>query len=220
VGEGAVTVLVVDDHPIVRRGLAALLIGERWVREVVEAATVREAQASAVTTRPDVALLDLGLPDGDGMSLIPHLRRVVPRCALLVLTMTKDDEVVGAALAAGTNGYVLKDSAPEVILGAIRTVLDGGLVLGPDVPVSALHGARRTTVPPPLDRLTPTELRILGMVGRGARNGEIAAALGISEKTVRNRLTSVLAAIGATDRVQAALTARDAGLHRLPDPEP
>ena len=212
------TVLLVDDHPIVRRGLAALLGIEPWVGAVLEAATVREGHERAVAGRPDVAIVDLGLPDGDGLALLPRLRRAVPACAQLVLTMTNDPAVVRACLAAGANGYLLKDTPPATIVLGVQTVLDGGLVLGPEVSAAALQPAPsgRSALPAPLDRLTPTELRILGMVGTGSTNAAIAAALGIAEKTVRNRLTSILSTIGATGRVQAALIARDAGLTARP----
>jgi DNA-binding NarL/FixJ family response regulator len=206
------TVLVVDDHPIVRRGITALLSVEPWVARVVEATTVRRALEVAVTDRPDVAVVDLGLPDGDGLDLLPRLRRAVPDCALLVLTMAREEATVRACLAAGARGYLLKDSDPTVIVSSIHAVLDGGLVLGPDVSTAAVHG-EPADLPLPLARLSPTELRMLAMVARGARNAEIAAELDVAEKTVRNRLTRVLAAIGAADRVQAALIARDAGLH-------
>lgn len=213
---GAV-VLVVDDHPIVRRGLAALLAVESWVARVVEAAGVREGHERAVTERPDVAVVDLNLPDGDGLDLLPRLRRAVPGCGLLVLTMSRDESVVRACLAAGAAGFVLKDTEPPAIVRSVRAVLDGDLVLGPQVAAAALRPAP-ARLAPPLDRLTPTELRILGLVARGTGNAAIAGALGVAEKTVRNRLSAILVTIGAADRVQAALLGRDAGLHRLAEP--
>lgn len=206
------TVLLVDDHPIVRRGLAALLGTEPWVGRVVEAAGVREAQERATVERPDVAVVDLGLPDGDGLTLLPRLRRTVPGCALLVLTMSREEATVRACLAAGAGGYVLKDTDPGAIVRSVRAVLDGDLVLGAEV-TRALHAPGPAALPPPLDRLTPTEVRILGMVARGMSNPAVAARLGVAEKTVRNRLSAILGSIGAADRVQAALIARDAGLH-------
>lgn len=209
---GGAVVLVVDDHPIVRRGLVALLAAEPWVGQVVEATTVDEGLAAAVTARPDAAVVDLQLPDGTGLDLIPRLRRAVPGCRPLVLTMTQDPDTVRACMAAGAAGFLLKDTPSTTILAALRTVLDGGVVLGPDVSPTAL-GPRSTVLPPPFDRLSPTEIRLLGLVARGALNSEIAVRLGISTKTVRNRLTAILNTIGARDRVQAALMAREAGLH-------
>jgi len=215
--EPGATVLVVDDHPIVRRGLAALLQVEPWAGRVVEAATVRAAHELAVTERPDVVVLDLGLPDGDGLELLPRLRRAVPGCAVLVLTMTNDDAMVRACLDAGANGYVLKETEPTAIVRSVRAVLDGGLVLGPAVAAGALS---RTgpALPPRLAQLDPTELRILGWVGQGANNAQIARALEVTEKTVRNRLSAILPRIGAADRVQAVLIAREAGLHQSVPP--
>jgi DNA-binding NarL/FixJ family response regulator len=216
-GAGAATILLVDDHPLVRRGLAAMLGLEGWVGRVVEAASVREGAAVAVTEAVDVAVVDLGLPDGDGVELVRRLRKA-PGCPVLVLTMSRDDGTVRACLAAGARGYVLKDSPPDAVVRAARTVLDGGLVLGPEVARAALPAgspARPARLPPPLDRLSPTDLRLLGLVARGRTNPRIAAELGVAEKTVRNRVSALLAALGVEDRVQAALLARDKGL--LPD---
>ena len=150
----AATVLVVDDHPVVRRGLAAMLGLEDWVGRVVEAGSVREGAAVGATERADVAVVDLGLPDGDGVELVRRLRRA-PGCPVLVLTMTRDEGVVRACLAAGAGGYLLKDSPPDAVVRAARTVLDGGLVLGPEVARAALPTGRPARLPAPLDRLSP-----------------------------------------------------------------
>lgn len=205
-------VLLVDDHPLVRHGLRLLLEAEPWVDRVVEAATAGEAARLATTARPDVAVVDLGLPDSDGVELIRLLRRVVPECRTLVLTMTRDEASVRACLAAGAAGYMLKDTAPRAVVNAIRTVLDGGLVLGPRVTAGPAGAGRDGPLPPPLDRLAPHDIQLLTLLAEGNRNGEIARALGISEKTVRNRLSGILARLGVADRVQAALLARDKGL--------
>ncbi|BBH68630.1 DNA-binding response regulator [Actinoplanes sp. OR16] len=211
-----VTVLIVDDHPLVRRGLAAVLDLEPWVGRSVEASTSAEGERLAIAEQPGVAVIDLGLPDGSGLDLIHRLRRAVPSCAVLVLTMTRDDGLVRGCLAAGASGYVLKDSTPEVVLNALRTVADGGLVLGPRVGgPAALGPGRPAAMPPPLDRLQPRDLRLLSLVAEGRSNGQIARVMGISEKTVRNRLSGVLTTLGVADRVQAALLARE---HGLPPP--
>jgi DNA-binding NarL/FixJ family response regulator len=205
------TVLVVDDHPVVRRGLAAMLGIEDWVGRVVEAGSVREGAVVGATERVDVAVVDLGLPDGDGVELVRRLRRS-PGCPVLVLTMTRDEGVVRACLAAGAGGYVLKDSPPDAVIRAARTVLDGGLVLGPEVAGAALPTARTAPLPAPLDRLSPADLRLLTLLAEGRTNTRIAAELGVAEKTVRNRVSSLLGLLGVEDRVQAALLAREKGL--------
>lgn len=208
----AAVVLLVDDHPVVRRGLAAMLGGVSWVGGLIEAGTVAEALRLGVLEKPDAAVVDLGLPDGDGVSLIRRLRHAVPDCAVLVLTMTHDDATVQACLAAGATGYLLKESAPDALLPALRTVLDGGLVLGPRVATTALGGTRRT-VPPPFDLLSPRELQHVGLLAAGLSGGQIADRLNVTEKTVRNQMAAILAKLGIGDRVRLALLARDAGLH-------
>ena len=209
---GSALVLLVDDHPVVRRGLAAMLNGEPWVTRLVEAGTVADALKVAVLEKPDAAVVDLGLPDGDGVSLIRRLRHAVPGCAVLVLTMTQDDATVQACLAAGATGYLLKESAPDALLPALRTVLDGGLVLGPQVATGALSGVRRT-VPASFDLLSPRELQHVGLLAAGLSAAQIADVLNVTEKTVRNQMAAILAKLGIADRVRVALLARDAGLH-------
>jgi DNA-binding NarL/FixJ family response regulator len=202
------TVLFVDDHPLVRHGLRVLLDAEPWVGRVVEAGTARQAAQLAVAERPDVAVVDLGLPDEDGLELVRRLRRTVPECPVLVLTMTRSESLVRECLDAGAAGYVLKETAPRAVVTAIRAVLDGGVVLGPEVTVRSTAAP----LPAPLDRLVPYDVRLLTLVATGYRNGEIARTMGISEKTVRNRLSGILVQLGVADRVQAVLLARDKGL--------
>jgi two-component system, NarL family, nitrate/nitrite response regulator NarL len=208
--------MIVDDHPVLRHGLAALLETEPWVGHIVGASTVAEATELVVIERPQLAVVDLGLPDGDGVELIRRLRRSVPECAVLVLTMTSEESAVRASLDAGASGYVLKSSPPLTIVRAVQTVADGGLVLGPGVTPSGLDGQNEAKLPPPLDRLAPHDVRLLALVAEGRSNPEIARVLGLSEKTVRNRLSVILIKLGVADRVQAALLARDKGLIAAP----
>lgn len=206
-------VLVVDDHPVVRRGLAALLGAEPWVERVLEADSVARAEELASLHQISVAVVDVGLPDGDGIDLTRRLRKAQPRTAVLVLTMTADPDLARDALAAGASGFLVKETDPEVLLGAIRTVRDGGLVIGPHLPE-----ARRVIadpvheVPRPFDRLTPRELQTVRLVAAGAGNAEIARRLSVSDKTVRNQLSNILVKVSAADRVQLAMLARDHGL--------
>lgn len=207
---GGAVVLLVDDHPVVRRGMASLLSLEPWISRLVEVGSVGEALRTATTDRPDAAVVDLALPDGDGVSLIRRLRRVAPECVVLVLTMTRDEATVQACLEAGASGYLLKDSAPDSLVPSLRTVAEGGIVLGPHVSPGTLRTLRR--VPPPFDVLTPRELRHVGLLASGLSSAQIAERLDVTEKTARNQMAAILAKLGVADRVQVALLARDAGL--------
>ncbi len=179
---------------------------------LIEAGTIAEALSTVVIDRPDAAVVDLGLPDGDGVSLIRQLRRVAPECVVLVLTMTDDEATVQACLEAGATGYLLKDSAPESLVPALRTVLEGGVVLGPQVAPGVLTPVRRR-VPPPFDVLTPRELHLVELLASGLPSPQMARQLDVTEKTVRNQMSAILTKLGVADRVQAAILAREAGLH-------
>lgn len=207
-------VLVVDDHPVVRGGLVALMSTLDWVARTVEADGVARAVEVAETHRPDLAVVDLGLPDGDGIDLTRRLRTLAPEVRVLVLTMSSSGDSAREALAAGASGYVLKETAPEVLLGALRTVADGGLVLGPNVGGGDLLGGEATqgAAPAPFDRLSPRELQLVRLVAAGRSNAEIARRMSLADKTVRNQVSSILTRTGAADRVQLALLARDTRL--------
>ena len=131
------TVLVVDDHPVVHRGMSALLAGVDWVGRTVIAQSVAEALAQATTHRPDLAVVDIRLPDGNGVEVVRQLGRIVPGCRALVLTMDAEPDTVRRAMDAGAAGYLLKDCEPELILDALSTLRHGGLVLG----AARAHGA-------------------------------------------------------------------------------
>ncbi|WP_068322662.1 response regulator transcription factor [Janibacter terrae] len=215
-GEGTTAghvVLVVDDHPVVRNGLTALLAGLPWVARTVEAESVVSALDVAGQHAPSLAVVDLGLPDGDGIDLTRRLRALLPDVRVLVLTMTSSGDSARAALGAGASGYVLKETAPDVLLGALRTVADGGLVLGPDVGSGELLGeGTKGGVPAPFARLSPRELQLVRLVAAGRSNAEIARRMSLADKTVRNQVSSVLSRTGAADRLQLALLARETGL--------
>jgi two-component system nitrate/nitrite response regulator NarL len=215
---GGVTVLMVDDHPVLRHGLGALLTAEDWVGRVVEAGTAAEGARLAVLERPRLAVVDLGLPDSRGVGLITRIHQTVPDCAIVVLTMTKEDAAVEACLSAGARGYLRKDTPPQGL--ALRTAAEGGTVLGPGIGVDALgrgsgSGSGRGSkgeLAAPLNRLSPRDLTVLRLLGEGRGNSEIARQLQVSEKTVRNRLSTIYSLLGVADRVQAALLAREQGL--------
>lgn len=207
-------VLIVDDHPVVRRGLRAMLEDEEWVESVAEASNVEQAVRGAVSHKAQVVAMDINLPDGDGIEATRRIVTLCPGVRVLIVTLYDDKDKVARALKAGARGYVLKDTEPDTIVDALRTVADGGVVLGPKVgpEVLATLQAGPADLPPPFDKLTPQERKILAGLVRGASNAEIGRSLGLHEKTVRNYLTGVFEKLGVDSRVQAALRARDAGI--------
>lgn len=207
-------VLIVDDHPVVRRGLRTMLEGEPWVTDIFEAATTAEAISLAVSQRVQVIAMDVALPDGDGVEATQRIMQSCPDVKILMLTMANDEDVVSRSLRAGARGYVLKDTDPDAIVDALRTVAQGGVVLGPGIGPAMLASLHRrpAELPPPFNQLTPRERDILSRLASGDSNARIARHFGLSEKTVRNQLSGIFAKLGVADRVQAALRARDVGL--------
>jgi DNA-binding NarL/FixJ family response regulator len=201
-------VLLVDDHEVVRRGLRDLLGSERDIDVVAEAGTVAEALAQAEATHPDVALVDMRLPDGDGVTLCRRLRAADgPRC--LVLTAFDDEQALVAAIEAGASGYLLKQVRGQDLVTAVREVAAGRSLLDPVTTARVLARIRRGTEPDQLDALTERERRVLDLIGEGLSNREIAQRLFLAEKTVKNYVTSVLSKLGMQRRAQAiALIAR------------
>lgn len=207
-------VLIVDDHPVVRRGLRAMLEGEPWVEQVSDAATMADAIREAISGQVHVIAMDVALPDGDGVEATRRILLGLPDAKVLMLTMSDDEDVVARAMRAGAKGYVLKDTDPDTVVDALRTVAAGGVVFGPRIGPALLTTLRRTpaSLPPPFDQLTTREREILARLSSGDSNAQIARHLGVSEKTVRNQLSMVFSKLGIADRVQAALLARDAGI--------
>jgi DNA-binding NarL/FixJ family response regulator len=208
-------VLLVDDHPVVLKGLQRMLEGEAWVAEVTEARTVADAVRAAVTQRIQVVAMDVALPDGDGVEATRRILQARPDVKVLMLSMTDDEDVVERALRAGARGYVRKDTDPDTVIDALRAVASGGVVLGPKVGATLLTSLQRApaTLPPPFDQLTARERDILARLVCGDTNALIARHLGVSEKTVRNQMTSVLTKLGVPDRTHAALLAHRAGIN-------
>lgn len=204
--EAAPSTLVVDDHPVVRRRLVALLEGEAWAGTIREAASVGEALSLLHAAPPTVAVVDLRLPDGAGTAVIRALTAYVPGCRSVVLTMEADARLVRSALDAGATGYLLKDAPPEELLDGLRAAAAGGVVLGRRVTPA---GTDRTSVGGPFRHLSPREVRISGLVATGATNPDIAARLGISEKTVRNQVSAIAAKLGTSGRVGITILARE-----------
>lgn len=207
------TVMVVDDHPVFRRGLRGLLEDAPWVGRVVEAGSAEEAVRTAVVEQVDVVAMDLVLPHGSGLEATTAICRARPRTAVLILTMSKDRALPAQLLAAGARGYLLKEVDGDLIVDALHAVGRGALVLGPDVGLPGLPGGTSPNAEPSLlDTLTPREQELLAELSSGRTNAQIGRRLRLSEKTVRNLLSAVYAKIGVTDRTQAAIVAHDAGL--------
>ncbi|MGL5809642.1 MAG: response regulator, partial [Nocardioides sp.] len=207
-------VLVVDDHPVVRRGLRVTLESEPWVTEVREATTAAEAVREAVAARPDLIVMDLRLPDDSGIEATRRILKAVPEAVVLVLTMDADEADVAAALKAGARGFLLKDLDADDLVSALRAVACGSLVLGAEAGrmLTAQTSPAGRTLPEPLDRLTERELEMLTMLANSQSTAGIARALGVSEKTIRNQFTGLFGKLGVADRVQAALLAQRLGL--------
>jgi DNA-binding NarL/FixJ family response regulator len=207
-----IRVVLADDHPVVRRGLTAMLRSTEDIDVVGEAVDGREAVRAAVTLRPDVLVLDINMPGLDGVAAAAEIRKAAPTVGILMLTMLDDDESVRAALAAGASGYALKGDPAERIVRAIHAVADGDTVLAAGVARSVLDGSRTPGPSGPLAGLTPRELRILELLADGLTTLAISRKLGVATKTVSNTLSTIFAKLGVGNRTEAALLARRAGL--------
>lgn len=203
-----ITVLLVDDHPIVRTGLAALFARRDDVEVVAEASSGEEAVALAAELRPDVVLCDLRLGAGmDGVTTTRALLSRHPAPAVVILTTFDRDAEILAAIEAGAAGYLLKDSPPEAIVAALRQAAAGQLVFTPGIEQRVVEGMRWPRV-----RLTDRELEVLRLLDSGASNREIAKALFVSEATVKTHLVHIFEKLGVESRAKAIAAARASGL--------
>jgi DNA-binding NarL/FixJ family response regulator len=207
-------VVLADDHPVVRDGLAALLASVPGIDVVATAGTGREAVRAVVTQRPDVAVLDIQMPELDGVGATGELARTAPEVAVLVLTMFDDDDSVFAALRAGAAGYVLKGAPQEEIVRAIRAVAAGDAIFGPGIARRVLRhlGGGRAAVSQPFPELTAREREVLELLAAGLSTGAIGSRLGLAPKTVNNHASAVFAKLHVEGRAQAVERARRAGL--------
>lgn len=205
-----IRVLLADDHPVVRHGLAALLGTFDGVEVVGHAADGAEVIREVLLTGPDVVVMDLRMPGVDGVQATGRILRDRPGTAVLVLTMFADDLLVGEALHAGARGYLLKGAEQDEIERAIRTVAAGGAIMSPAVATRVLK--RISPSGGALPALTAREREVLELLASGAPNGTIAAALGLAPKTVANHLSAILLKLGVSSRGEAIAAARDAGL--------
>ena len=208
-----IRVLIADDHPIVREGLEAVLSMQPDIEIIGEAADGEEAVRKTLELRPDVVAMDLRMPRKDGLTAISEISLTLPEVRILVLTSFEDDESVFAAIKAGALGFVLKDSATDQLLHAIRAVYQGESVLHPAIARKVLQEIKRPSSPTSAgDSLTPREIEVLEHLAEGRSNREIAAELGINVRTVATHVRSILDKLHLANRTQAALYASQRGI--------
>jgi DNA-binding NarL/FixJ family response regulator len=198
-------VFLLDDHEIVRRGVRELLEAEPDIAVVGEAGTAESALARIPALRPDVAILDIRLPDGDGVSVCREIRSMMPEVACLMLTSFGDDEALFDAIMAGAAGYVLKQIRGTDLVGAVRTIASGESLLDPEAASRVMRRMREQAVRrDPLAELTGQERRILELIGEGLTNRQIGERMFLAEKTVKNYVSALFAKLGMERRTQAA----------------
>lgn len=211
-----IRIVVVDDHGVIRDGLRAALETRPDLQVVGEAATGNDGVAVVEATTPDVVIMDLNLPDIDGVTATRRIVASGSSSRVLVLTMQGDEDAVVRALRAGARGYLLKDAGRDEIERAVRTLAGAGTVLGAEIGdrfVAAISGAGRPTLTP-FPQLTDREREVLELMAQGRSNADVARALFLSQKTVRNRVSTIFTKLGVDDRVEAIIMARDAGFGR------
>jgi two-component system, NarL family, response regulator LiaR len=206
-----IRLLIVDDHTVVRQGLRFLCEQEPDIEVVGESATGAVAVSIARAARPDVVLLDLFLPDRDGISVLAEIRQVSPATRVVILTSSPDDAHLIAAIRAGASSYLLKTAEIGDVVATVRAAGQGETSLPPAIATRLLN-AMRTGRRGPFDRLTPREIDVLAALANGAPNREIARGLLISEETVKTHVSSILTKLGLADRTQAAIYALRHGL--------
>lgn len=208
-----IRVLVVDDHPIVQRGLASVLTARNGFHVIGEASNGTEAVIKARSLRPDVILMDLVMPQMDGLEAIRQIRSEDPTARILVLTSFDEDSRVAAAIKTGALGYLRKDSSPDDLFMAIRKTATGTSYLPPEIVQKLIRDLQHpvTAAEPQID-LTERELDVLSAIAQGLSNQEIADALFISTATVRTHVRNLLSKLGVVNRTQAALYAVEYGL--------
>ncbi len=220
-----ITVIIVDDHRVVRQGVRAFLETHPDITVVAEAASGQEAVRLAAHHAPDVMLMDLVMPGMDGVEATRAVKRISPRTQIIVLTSYHEDEHIFPAIRAGAISYLLKDVAPEDLADAVRKAARGEAVLHPRVAarlIQELHAARETptaAAPSPFAELTERELEVLRLIAQGMSNAAIAAQLVISERTVKSHVSNILSKLHLSDRTQAAVYAWQKGLMTDPPGE-
>ena len=209
-----VRVLIADDHPVFRDGLASLLATQPDIVVVATAADGAEAVRLAAEHAPDVVVMDLQMPELNGIDATRRISETQPGVRVLVFTMGEEDGTVLAAMRAGARGYLVKGASQDEVVRAISTVHAGGLVFGASLALRIADLLSGTTTPDrsAFPQLTEREMEILDLIAAGKNNAQIASALYLAPKTVRNNVSNILAKLQATDRAEAIIRARDAGL--------
>ena len=214
-----IRVLLADDEAMIRAGVRTILTTDPGMKVVAEAADGRDAVELTLRHRPDIALLDIRMPRLDGLAAAKELRRVAPGTSLMMLTTFSEDEFIDRALGLGVHGFVLKSGDPRELIAGVRAVSGGGAYLSPEVAhriITHLHGSgrldRAAKARTRLEGLTDRERDVVGLVGAGLSNAEIATRLHVVEGTVKAHVSAVLARLGLRNRVQLAILAYEAGL--------
>jgi DNA-binding NarL/FixJ family response regulator len=213
-------VLIADDDHLMRAGLAELLTSDPTIEIVGQAASGREAIERARRLAPDVVLMDVRMPDLDGIAATAELTRTAPAIRVLILTTFEQDDYIFGGLRAGASGFLLKRSRPEDLISAVHTVAAGDALLSPSVTRRVIERMSRQPAPDldghaRLDELTPREREVLELIARGLSNREIGTALVVEESTVRSHVKRILAKLGLRDRVQVVIFAYETGINRF-----
>jgi DNA-binding NarL/FixJ family response regulator len=213
--EGNTRVLVADDHTVFRYGMRAMLVNVRGFEVVGEASTGEEAVEKAADLVPDIVLMDIQMPGMNGIEATRKIVQANPEVRVVVVTMFGDDDSVFSAMRAGARGYVLKGADAEEVMKVLRAVADGEVHFGPEI-AERIMGFFSSPKPAPASaafpELTSREVEILDLIARGMSNQEIASRLYLSQKTVRNHISNIFLKLQVTDRAQAIVRAREAGL--------
>ncbi len=214
-------VLIADDDDLMRAGLVELLTADPEIEIVGTAATGREAVDRARRLTPDVVLMDVRMPDLDGIAATRELASVAPEVRVLILTTFEQDDYVFGALRAGASGFLLKRTRPEQLIAAVHLIAAGDSLLSPSVTRRVIDRMAQQPIPElaghaKLNELTPREREVLELIARGLSNREIAAALTVEESTARTHVKRILMKLGLRDRVQAVIFAYESGMNRSP----
>ena len=214
-----IRVLIADDHTLFREGLIALLDTDPDIEVVATARDGNQAIEAALSQQPDVILMDIQMPSVNGIQATRRIIQASPHIGVIVVTMFEDDDSVFAAMRAGARGYILKGADREDIIRAIQAVSRGDALFGPSIATRLMDFFAQPAETPPLafPELTDREREVLDCIAQGLNNTEIADRLFISPKTVRNHVSNIFNKLQVTDRVQAVLRAREAGLGKDPD---